>query len=119
MIRAFASLGTEAVFPWRISLRALMTVVAPAIADERGLARLPSQGSCAGSESVSLMAAIERDEHRHVLRYVYRSDSDDPDRDTRRATEGTTELRLVGRPVKEIQGAYYVERNGGRERSPS
>jgi hypothetical protein len=67
-----------------------------------------------GSESVSLMAAIERDDHRHVLRYVYRSDSDAPDRDTRRATEGTTELRLVGRPVEEIQGAYYVERNGGK-----
>lgn len=60
------------------------------------------------------MAAIERDDHRHVLRYVYRSDSDAPDRDTRRATEGTTELRLVGRPVEEIRGAYYVERNGGK-----
>ena len=67
-----------------------------------------------GSESISLMAAIDRDDHRHVLRYVYRSDSDAPDRDTRRATEGATELRLVGRPVEEIQGAYYVERNGGK-----
>jgi len=67
-----------------------------------------------GSESVSLMAAIDRDDHRHVLRYAYRSDSDAPDRDTRRATEGTAELRLVGRPVDEIQGAYYVERNGGK-----
>ena len=67
-----------------------------------------------GSESASLVAAIEQDSHRHVLRYIYRSEVPAPERDRNRPTEGTVELRLVGRPVEEISGSYYAERNAAR-----
>lgn len=64
------------------------------------------------SESWSLTAAIEPGSHRHVLRYIYRQQAEAPDRDENRATEGVCELRLVGRPVREIVGSYYAERGG-------
>ena len=67
-----------------------------------------------GTESVALVAAVEPDSHRHVLRYIYRSEAPAPERDRNRPTEGTVELRLVGRPVEEIVGSYYAERNGAR-----
>lgn len=64
------------------------------------------------SESWSLVASIERDSHRHVLRYIYQQMAEVQDRDHNRPTEGACELALVGRPVEEIAGSYYAERGG-------
>lgn len=64
------------------------------------------------SQSWSLTATIEKDAHRHVLRYIYRQQAEAPDRDANRPTEGACELALVGRPVEEISGSYYAERGG-------
>jgi hypothetical protein len=67
-----------------------------------------------GSQSESLLAAIFSDRHRPTLRYIYCSQVPAPYRDTNRPTEGTVELHLVGRPINEISGSYYAERNGAR-----
>lgn len=64
------------------------------------------------SESWSLTAAIEKDSHRHVLRYIYQQRAEVQDRDHNRPTEGACELAIVGRPVEEITGSYYAERGG-------
>jgi SMODS-associating 2TM, beta-strand rich effector domain len=64
------------------------------------------------SESWSLTANIEKQAHRHVLRYIYRQQAAAPDRERNRPTEGACELALVGRPVEEISGSYYAERGG-------
>ena len=64
------------------------------------------------SESRSLTAALEKETHRHVLRYIYRQQAAAPDRERNRPTEGACELALIGRPVEEISGSYYAERGG-------
>jgi hypothetical protein len=64
------------------------------------------------SESWSLTAAIERESHRHALRYIYQQQAQAPDRDVNRPTQGACELILVGRPVEQISGSYYAERGG-------
>ena len=68
----------------------------------------PSQNS----ESWSLTAAIDKDTHRHVLRYIYCQQATAPDRARNRPTEGACELALIGRPIEEVSGSYYAERGG-------
>jgi hypothetical protein len=64
------------------------------------------------SESWSLAASLDPDQHRHVLRYIYQQQAEAPDRATNRPTQGACELVVVGRPVEEIGGSYYAERGG-------
>lgn len=68
------------------------------------------------STSESVGAVIEPGPHRHTLRYIYRQLALHPDRDANRPTEGVSELFLVGRPVQEISGSYFAERNNGKGR---
>jgi hypothetical protein len=65
-----------------------------------------------GSTSISLLASLRGEDHRHVLRYVFQHTAQPPDRDANRPTEGVCELAVVGSPVEELTGSYYAERGG-------
>jgi hypothetical protein len=74
----------------------------------------PEENTNKGTESFSIMATMEKGDHRHLLRYVFATENDYDDLADRPSTEGTAKLRVVGRPVIGLSGSYYVERNGGR-----
>lgn len=65
-----------------------------------------------GSTSISLLAGLHAEDHRHLLRYVFQHEAPAPDREGNRSTQGVCELAVVGRPVRELSGSYYAERGG-------
>jgi hypothetical protein len=65
-----------------------------------------------GSTSISLLAGLHGESHRHLLRYVFQHEAPAPDRASNRSTQGVCELAVVGRPVRELSGSYYAERGG-------
>jgi len=64
------------------------------------------------AESWSLAAALQPNDHRSDLRYIYQQQAPVPNRDTNRPTEGACQLAVSGRPVNELSGSYYAERGG-------
>jgi hypothetical protein len=64
------------------------------------------------SSSISLLAGLHAEDHRHLLRYVFQHEAPAPDREHNRSTQGVCELAVVGKPVTELSGSYYAERGG-------
>jgi len=65
------------------------------------------------SESYSIVAKIEKLEpDRKQLIYLYKSESPYGKRKNNRPHDGACVLNIIGKPVKELSGSYFTEREG-------
>jgi hypothetical protein len=65
------------------------------------------------SESYSVVAKIEKlKSNRKQLMYLYKSEPPYGRRKKNRPHDGACVLNIIGKPVKELSGSYFSERNG-------